>query len=89
MNTATNTGTAKVKAAATISWQKSRQGVVVAVRGAGRALDRAKRSVTQQDAFEAYNAALDDLTRAVVHVNEQLLLLRDEIDRFDAHGTVG
>ena len=76
--------TDKVKAAAAVTWEKSRSGALVAVRGAGRALDKAKRSVTQQDAFEAYNAVLDDLTQAVILLNDQVGILRSDLDRLSS-----
>ena len=73
------TATTKVKQTTTRAWEVGRAGTRTLLEKTGRSLDKAKRTVTQQDAFEAYNETLEDLARTVAHLYSQLVELQDVV----------
>lgn len=73
------TATTKAKQTSTRAWEVGRSGTRTLLGKTSRSLDKAKRTVTQQDAFEAYNESLEDLTRVVAHIYTQLEGLQDVV----------
>ena len=83
------TATTKMKKTTTRAWEVGRAGTRTLLDKTGRSLDKAKRTVTQQDAFEAYNDHLEDLSRVVAHLYSQLEELQDVVSRITASQTEG
>ena len=73
------TTTAKVRNGTYRAMGASRSGARVLMAKTNKALDKARRAVTQQDAFEAYNDALEDMARTVAHLYSQLEELQDVV----------
>jgi len=73
------TATTKMKKTTNRAWGVGRAGTRALLDRTGRSLDKARRTVTQQDAFEAYNDALEDMARTVAHLYSQLEELQDVV----------
>ena len=73
------TATTKMKETTNRAWGVGRACTRALLDKASMSLDKARRTVTQQDAFEAYNDALEDLARTVAHLYSQLEELQDAV----------
>jgi len=81
------TTTAKVRNGTYRAMGASRSGARVLMAKTNKALDKARRAVTQQDAFEAFNEVVVDLVRVANNQRDQIAALQDLVchlvDRMD------
>ena len=79
------TTTTKVQKTTTRAWDVGRGGTRTLLDKTSRSLDKAKRTVTQQEAFGAYSDHhLEDPSRVVAHLYSQLEELQEVVSGITA-----
>ena len=66
------TATSRVKGSSRRAWGAGRAGTRLLLAKTNGALDKARRSVTQKDAFEAFNEVVEDLAQLAAHQQHQI-----------------
>lgn len=71
------TATSRIKGSTHRAWGAGRAGTRLLLAKTNGALDKARRSVTQKDAFEAFNEVVEDLAQLAAHQQKQIDELHD------------